>query len=168
MWTMMSQRLCHDLRDSRWLWSFTDVIDGISFHFLRSIGMNILDTGFDRGLGCPLFCRDGFYRAGTSCHLFVMDRLFFFFLDFWTWQSTRGIRHFQWFYLNFDSTLFETMRDSDFTHWADLYMSSDPTCWNRKFIVSRLCILGILQHLRHIHHPDHGLSRNIVQEKSSS
>ena len=57
----------------------------------------------------------------------------------WKQQSARRTVIFEIFNLNSNSLLFQMIRDSDFTHWADLCMSSDPTYQNRIFIVSRVC-----------------------------
>ena len=69
-------------------------------------------------------------------------------------------------YLNLHSILFKMIRDSEFTYWADLSMSSDPSSQEQN--VHRLeavCTPDMLHHLRKIHHPGHGSSRNVVQEK---
>ena len=89
-------------------------------------------------------------RGGTCCHLFVIDRFSIFFVNFFQklFHSSGndnprdGSVIFQRSHSNLNSILFQMIRDSDFTYWADLCTSSDPTYWNRIVLVSGVCVLS--------------------------
>ena len=125
--------------------SMTSFAASISIHFLSSTGMNILEGGYDGGLGCP-FCSVaiGFPDAGFPSHLFVTRRFSFLCVDFFhvvvrssgdhnPWEGS-GILHGS--HLNFDSKLFRRKCDHDLNHWADLCKSADPLHWLRTITVS--------------------------------
>ena len=172
---------CHNifvmiyLRDSPWQGSFTDVIGG------RSIVPLPLVKWYEHlGDWIWLFtwlsfviCRDGFPCAGTSCRLFVIDGISFFFIIFFhillhssgKWQPTRGIRWCSRISLELQSRSVP----NDTWPWLHVlgrasHVFGSILSEQTLHCLEAVCILGMLQH-RQIHGPAHGLSRNVVQEK---
>ena len=125
--------------------SMTSFAARMSIHFRSSTGMNILEGGYDGGLGCPCCSvAIGFPGAGSTCHLFVTRRFSFLCVDFFhvvvrssgdhnPWEGS-GILHGS--HLNFDSKLFRRKCDHDLNHWADLCKSADSPHWLRTIRVS--------------------------------